>query len=100
METLVNLIIQLIAGAGGNAAGAALKDYNLGTAGNSIAGAIGGIGGGQILEALLPAIANAAGAGVDLESIVGQIVGGGVGGAVLTAVAGLVKSMMASRQPG
>jgi hypothetical protein len=31
METIVNLIIQLIAGVvGGNAAGAALKDYNLG----------------------------------------------------------------------
>ena len=31
METMVNLIIQLIAGvAGGNAVGAALKDYNLG----------------------------------------------------------------------
>jgi len=30
METIINLIIQLIAGvAGGNAAGAALKDYNL-----------------------------------------------------------------------
>jgi len=41
--TLINLIIQIVAGAiGGNAAGAALKDVSLGTAGNTIAGAIGG----------------------------------------------------------
>ena len=48
MEAIINLIIQLIAGvAGGNAVGAALKDYNLGALGNTIAGAIGGVGGGQ-----------------------------------------------------
>jgi hypothetical protein len=35
----VNLIIQLVAGAaGGNLAGSLLKQYNLGTLGNSIAG--------------------------------------------------------------
>jgi uncharacterized membrane protein YeaQ/YmgE (transglycosylase-associated protein family) len=46
METIINLIIQLIAGVvGGNAAGAALKDYNLGNLGNTIAGAIGGVDG-------------------------------------------------------
>ena len=53
---LINLIIQIVAGAiGGNAAGAALKDLNLGTRGNTIAGAIGGVAGGQILSALNPA---------------------------------------------
>src|SRR5262249_3844454 len=62
MEAIVNLIIQLVAGVvGGNAAGAALKDYNLGGVGNTIAGAIGGVGGGQLLQALIPAIAAAAG---------------------------------------
>ena len=41
--TIINLIIQLIAGAiGGNAVGAAAKNVNLGTAGNTIAGAVGG----------------------------------------------------------
>ena len=36
--TLINLIIQIVAGAlGGNAAGAASKDMSLGTAGNTIA---------------------------------------------------------------
>ena len=40
---LINLIIQVVAGAiGGNAAGAASQDVSLGTAGNTILGAIGG----------------------------------------------------------
>ena len=40
---VIGLIIQLISGAiGGNIAGAAMKQYNLGTVGNSIAGLIGG----------------------------------------------------------
>ena len=51
---LTALIIQLIAGAlGGNAAGAASKDLSLGPLGNSIAGALGGGVGGQILNAIL-----------------------------------------------
>jgi len=52
--TIINLIIQIIAGAiGGNAAGAGMEKANLGTAGNTIAGALGGLGGGQILSALI-----------------------------------------------
>ena len=79
--------------------GAALKDYNLGNLGNTIAGAIGGVGGGQLLQAIIPAIASAAaGGGLDVGALVGQIVGGGAGGAILTIIAGLVKSMMASQQ--
>jgi len=95
---IINLIIQLIAGAaGGNAAGAALKDYDLGKLGNTIAGAVGGVGGGQILQALIPMLAGAAGGGVDLGAIVGQAVGGGVAGAILTFIVGLVKNMMAGQ---
>jgi uncharacterized membrane protein YeaQ/YmgE (transglycosylase-associated protein family) len=46
--SIVNLIIQLVAGAaGGNLAGSLLKRYNLGTLGNSIAGIVGGGLGGQ-----------------------------------------------------
>ena len=67
-ETLINLVLQIVAGAVcGNGAGTALKDYNLGTPGNTIAGAIGGLGGGQILQALLPALSGAG--GVDLGSV-------------------------------
>jgi uncharacterized membrane protein YeaQ/YmgE (transglycosylase-associated protein family) len=67
--TIINLIIQLIAGAvGGNVAGSNLKDYNLGQIGNTIAGALGGVGGGQLLAALLPALAGTAECGYWLYS--------------------------------
>jgi hypothetical protein len=96
-ETLINLIIQLVAGAiGGNGAGAALKNLNLGTLGNTIAGAIGGVAGGQLLSALIPALAGAAGT-TDFGALVGQAVGGGISGAILTATVGFVKSKMAAR---
>jgi hypothetical protein len=94
---IVNLIIQIIAGAiGGNAAGAAMKNMSLGATGNTIAGAIGGIGGGWILQMLVPAMQQAAATGnFDVGSIIGQIVGGGVGGAVLTAIVGAIKNATA-----
>jgi len=95
--TLVNLIIQLIAGVvGGNAAGAGLKDYDLGKLGNTIAGAVGGVGGGQILQAIIPALAGAAGT-TDIGALLGQAVGGGVAGAIVTVLVGLVKNKMASQ---
>ena len=76
--TIINLIIQLIAGAiGGNAAGAISKDVSLGTGGNTIAGALGGIAGGSLLTSLIPMLSGAAG-GVDIGALVGQLVGGGV----------------------
>ena len=47
---ITSLIIQLISGAaGGNAAGAMLKQFSLGPVGNSILGLIGGGVGGQLL---------------------------------------------------
>ena len=92
---IINLIIQIIAGAiGGNAAGAAAKDFSLGTTGNTIIGAIGGLGGGQILPFLLPMLANAA-SNVDIAALASQAVGGGVAGAILTAIIGLIKNKMA-----
>jgi len=75
--TLINLIIQIIAGAiGGNAVGTASKDVNLGTLGNTIAGAVGGGVGGQILAALIPILAQSAST-VDIGALVSQAVGGG-----------------------
>jgi hypothetical protein len=92
--TLINLIIQLIAGAvGGNAAGAAMKNLDLGTLGNTIAGALGG---GTLLTALLPMLQGAAG-NVDIGQILGQAVGGGVAGAIVTAIVGLIKNAMAGQ---
>jgi uncharacterized membrane protein YeaQ/YmgE (transglycosylase-associated protein family) len=93
--TIINLIIQIIAGAiGGNAAGSTMKDANLGAIGNTIAGAIGGVGGGQLLQALMPALLGAAGT-IDTGTIISQAVGGGVAGAIVTAIVGLIKSRMA-----
>jgi hypothetical protein len=93
-SAIVNLIIQIVAGAiGGNAAGA-MKDFSLGTAGNTIVGAIGGGVGGQLLQALIPALAGGAG-GLDIGTIIGQLAGGGIAGAVLTGVVGLIKNKMA-----
>ena len=62
--------------------------------GNTIAGALGGVGGGQILTALLPMLAGTAG-NVDIGAIIGQAVGGGVAGAIVTCVVGLIKNTMA-----
>jgi hypothetical protein len=95
--TLINLIIQLIAGAvGGNAVGAGMKNVDLGTLGNTIAGAIGGAGGGTLLTALLPILQNAAG-NVDIGTMLGQAVGGGVAGAIVTAIVGIIKNAMAGQ---
>ncbi len=92
MTTLTPLIIQLVIGAiGGNAAGAVLKDQSLGTAGNTVAGAVGGLGGGW-LAALIPAIAAAAGSGGNFD--LQNIAGGGIGGIVLTIIAGFIKNSM------
>ena len=77
-ETLIILMVQLFAGAiGGNAAGAALKDYGLGMLGNTITGAIGGGVVGQALLALLPVLAGGAG-GLDFGALLGQIAGEGL----------------------
>jgi hypothetical protein len=97
MEMIVSLIIQLVAGAiGGNGAAAAMKNVDLGKLGNTIAGAVGGVGGGQLLDILMSggAAAGAAG-GLDIGGIIGQLVGGGAGGAILTIIVGLLKNMMA-----
>lgn len=97
----MELIIQLIGGLiGGNATGAVAKNLSLGTAGNSIAGLIGGAGlplilgrfGGGGAEV---ADAAAAASGMDIGSIVGGLASGGAGGVVLTLIAGLIKKQMA-----
>ena len=91
-----HLIIQIIAGAiGGNAVGASSTDVSSGTLGNTIAGAIGGVGGGQLLSALIPMMAGV-GNKVDIGTIVGQAVGGGVAGAIVAAIVGVIKNKMAS----
>jgi uncharacterized membrane protein YeaQ/YmgE (transglycosylase-associated protein family) len=94
MPDVVALIIWLIAGvAGGNAAGELLKgDYDLGP-GNSVAGAIGGIVGAQILQTLVPAFG-----GIGFAPIIGQVIAAVVSGAVLTIITGAVISRRSQRR--
>src|SRR5258708_36234331 len=84
---IVGLIIQLISGGvGGNIAGSALKQYDLGTVGNTIAGVIGGGVGAQIIGALLGggAVAAAGGAGgLCIGSSIRRNTSRGVGGGAL-----------------
>ena len=98
---IVGLIIQLIAGGvGGNIAGSALKQYDLGTVGNTIAGVVGGGVGAQIIGHLLGGGADVAGAGgLDIGSIIGQIASGGVGGGILMVIVGLIKQAIGGQKP-
>lgn len=95
--SIINLIISLISGAvGGNVAGAAMKDKSLGTAGNSIAGILGGGLGGAILQAL-GLFPQGTGGELDLASIIGNVAGGGVGGSILLVIIALIKNAMAKK---
>lgn len=96
MEMIVRLIIDIVVGAlAGNGTAAAVKNANMGTAGNSITGAIGGLAGGWILSAFGPgAEAAAAATGFDLGGLITQVIGSGVGGAVLTAIVGMIRNSM------
>ncbi len=101
--SIINLIIQLISGAGGSSLLAnAVSKLNLGPVGNLITGALGGVGGGHLLDSILggggtAAAANAA-SGLDIGSIISQIIGGGVGGSVLTAIVALVRNAMSDNR--
>ncbi len=92
----LGLLIQLISGAaGGNIAGSLLKNASLGTAGNALAGGIGGLLGGNILNSALGISKAAAASGLDIGTIVSQIAGSGVGGGVLMVLVGLLKQIFA-----
>jgi uncharacterized membrane protein YeaQ/YmgE (transglycosylase-associated protein family) len=69
-----------------------LKQYNLGTLGNSIAGIVGGGLGGQLLSMLMGSAAS--GGGMDIGSLVAQVAGGGVGGGILLVIVGLVRQAL------
>ena len=95
---IVSLIVQLIAGAvGGNVAGKANTKFNMGGAGNSIVGAIGGVILGQVIQrmtggAVTADQAAAATQGLDIASILTSLIGGGAGGAVLSGIIGALKN--------
>jgi uncharacterized membrane protein YeaQ/YmgE (transglycosylase-associated protein family) len=80
---LVEFLVSLAIGAaGGNIAGALLKEKSLGTLWNSVVGILGGGVGGQLLGLL--------GMG-DSGSILATVASSTVGGAVLLAIVGLFK---------
>lgn len=104
MEVIVPLLVQLIGGGvGGNVIAQIVKSLNLGPAGNTIVGAVGGIAGTWLasmipgLNSLIAGSAGAAGAagGLDIGALAGQGATGLVSGGILTAIAGLIKSSMA-----
>jgi len=93
---VMGIVTDLIAGGvGGNIAAAVLKKLDLGPVGNTIAGIVGGVGGGQLLSMLTSGGAAAAsGGGMDMSSILGNVAGGGVGGAIVMAIVGAIKTQM------
>lgn len=94
----IPLILQLVGGvAGGSAFGRLAGPLTLGARGNTLAGAVGGIGGGHILPMLLPALAAASGDGLEVEAIVSQLVSAGAGGALLAALLGIMKDMLTGK---
>jgi len=83
MESLMPIITQLIAGAvGGNLTSAVLKQEAVNLVVRTIAGAIGGVGGGILLTLV--------GGQAGLTGLVAQGVGALVGGGVLSGIVGAV----------
>ena len=93
---IINLIISLISGAvGGNVAGAAMPEKNLGAVANTIAGLVGGGLGDFILKALGILASSGAMEGsseLNLTSILANIGVSGVSGGVLTAIIAAIKA--------
>lgn len=75
---------------GGNVAGSLLKQFSLGTIGNSILGLLGG----GIGASLLGMLGIDGGGGMDLSGILGSIGSGAAGGGVLMAIVGFIKNMI------
>ena len=92
------ILINLVAGAlGGVGAGKASPTFDLGTAGNIVAGLVGGGVLGQIVTALLPSVVAAAQSGnLTVSGVVSQAIAGGAGGAIVTALVGAIKNKAAA----
>jgi hypothetical protein len=89
---IISLIIQLVCGAvGGNLAGSLLKNFSLGTLGNSIVGILGGGIGGSILSSL--GVLGAIGDG-GIGAIIGQVLAGGAGGGILMVIVGFIRQLI------
>lgn len=90
MESLLPMIIQLVAGgAGGNIAGTLLKNTSMGPLLNTVAGALGGVGGAAVLPGLLGSVLGSGDVATAASS--------GIGGIVLSLVAGFIKNKMMAK---
>lgn len=91
---IIGLVTTLVSGAiGGNATGASFKNLSLGTLGNTIAGLVGGVAGGYILQGV--GLLNQLGLGdATLGTMLGQAGTGLVSGGIVTAVVALIRNMM------
>jgi uncharacterized membrane protein YeaQ/YmgE (transglycosylase-associated protein family) len=86
------LLLQLISGAaGGNILVAGFKNLGLGFIGSTLAGMIGGVLFGQLLQSLT-GMSGDEGAS-DMQIFLTSLLGSAIGGAVLTAVVSWVKGM-------
>ncbi len=86
LNIIISVIVGLIAGHG---TGAANQNTSLGPLGNSVTGALGGLGGG-LVGALVPALQQIGTSGIN-----GSNVGGGaLGGIILTAIVGALRNNM------
>jgi hypothetical protein len=86
METWLPIVLQLVAGAiGGNVAGGNAKKA-MGTTLTTVLGALGGVGGGQLLDVA----GVGSGAATSLTSIVSDLLGGAGGGAIVGVLAGML----------
>ena len=92
MEALIGYAVSLVSGAvGGNVAGGLMKS-KYGTAGRSVIGIIGGLLLSVVAGKMGMGIADpAAGGGLNVQTIVGNLVSGVAGGGILTAVLGMIK---------
>ena len=102
-STFIAVIVLVLAGIfAGNAAGLAIKEYNLGAIKNTLAGAVGGAA-GYFLLAFIPPTVDAGGNPVPDTSLVNHmfllLAGIGAGG-VLTLVLGFVMGEVARSRSG
>jgi hypothetical protein len=94
----ISLLLPLLSGAaGGNIIGGVLKNFNLGSAGNTLAGLVGGGLGSTILSSLMGAGGAAAGLDGDTNALISQILGGGVGGGAITMLIAMLQGLFQKR---
>jgi uncharacterized membrane protein YeaQ/YmgE (transglycosylase-associated protein family) len=89
------LVLGLITGGlGGNLLGMVLRQYSLGSIGNTIAGVAGGAALSQLLFTMLPILEKASSSPTTLSfaGAIAHVIVGALGGALLTMIIGVVKN--------